>query len=105
MKVMKWIFAVLGLALLSVATVLTFLKTVDIASMFKMLRQGAPDEISPYIWMGLGAAALGGLLLGLGIGLAGKTRGAVREEAVNEYKRNLLNEATKGRAEKDPEPA
>ncbi len=106
MKVIAWILAIIGLiGLLAGIGLALYNQLVPLQNVYVLAstvnRNGdnvVLNDPRPMVLLQTGLALAGGLLLGLGLGMPKKTRGAVREEAVNEYKRNLVNEAQKGAA-------
>lgn len=87
MKFLKWLFVLLGIAGLIAGGALLVNVIWDMGKLMAAVRgynTGVKDP-TQRIYMTAGLAALGGLLLGWGLGLPGRTGRAVR----NEYKRDL----------------
>ncbi len=106
MKVIAWILAVAGLiGLVGGVGLALYNQLVPLQNVYVLAstvnRNGdnvVLNDPRPMVLLQTGLALAGGLLLGLGLGMPKRSRGAIREDAVNEYKRNLTGEATKGRA-------
>lgn len=116
MKVIAWILAVLGLLGLVAGIGLgLYNQLVPLQNIYVLAstvnRNGDNVVLTdprPMVLLQTGLALVGGLLLGLGLGMPKKTRGWIRDDAVNEYKRSLAADATKTRtvdAEKHTETA
>ena len=106
MKVFAWLLAVVGLICTAASGALLVKNMWDLRILYEvaMANKSQASVVNPatMVLIGAGLAFAGGLLLGIGLGMPKKTRGSVREEAVEEYKQNLLGEATKGRPEAQP---
>lgn len=101
MKVLAWTLAVIGLIVTAGAAGVLIKNSWDLRILYEiaMANKSQASVVNPTMMVIIGAAAAfgGGLLLGLGLAMPKKSRGAIRESAVDEYKRNLVNEANKGR--------
>lgn len=87
MKFLKALLALLGLVGLGVAGYYLFNAWVDVRSMMAIANANRSAEfVSPWTKISLAfwVGALGGLLLGLGIGLPLRTPGAVRRKALQD---------------------
>ncbi|WP_420175892.1 hypothetical protein [Luteococcus sp. OSA5] len=87
MKFLKWLFILLGLAALVAGGAVLANVIWDMGKLLATVRSYNPNTIDPTrrIYYVAGLAALGGLLLGWGIGLPSRTGRAVR----NQYKSDL----------------
>lgn len=87
MKFMKIVLAFIGVAGLVAAGILLALNSVDLLRLTDVAN--ANNSQSPFanpferVALTSGLAAAGGLLLGLGLGMPGKTRGQIRNEALD----------------------
>lgn len=87
MKFLKWLFLLLGLAGLITGGVLLANVWIDLGRLWAAVRgynTGVGDPTKK-IMMTVGLGTLGGLLLGIGLGLPGRTSRSVR----NQYKNDL----------------
>lgn len=88
MKFLKTILMIIGVVGVIVACVLLGNSYINLVSLTNVAN--ANNSKSPFvnpfqqIAMEVGIGALGGLLLGLGIGLPGRTAGAIRNQALDD---------------------
>jgi len=88
MKFLKWLLALLGIASLIAAGAMLYMSWLDLRSLWAAIRSyNAAGLRNPTrnVFLTAGFAALGGLLLGWGLGLPGRTSRAVR----NQYRQDL----------------
>ncbi len=88
MKILKLLFAVVGLVGLVAAGVYLFRLYMDLQLIMGAANTGRSANVlaspMPVIGLVAGLAGVGGLLLGLAIGLPGRTAGAIRKQALQD---------------------
>ena len=100
MKVLAWILATIGLLGTAVASGILVKNTWDLRILYEvaMSNKSQASLTNPTMMVMIGAALAfgGGLLLGLGLGMPKRSRGAIRQEAVAEYQRGQAAAAQAG---------
>lgn len=88
MKILKLVAVVLGLVGLVIAGIYLGRIFLDLQTIMGAANTGRSANVlaspMPFIGLVAGLASLGGLLLGLGIGLPSRTRGAIRRQALQD---------------------
>ncbi len=102
MKVLKNILIVVGLLVVAGAGALLVKNIWDLRVLYEiaMANKSQASVVNPtnMVLVGAGLAAIGGLFLGLGIGIPRRTSSRVGEDAVDTYKKNLLDTGSRGAA-------
>lgn len=97
MKVLKNVLLVLGLLVVAGAGALLIKNAWDLRILYEiaMANKSQPSVGNPtnLVLIGAGLAAVGGVLLGLGIGMPKRSAGAVRHDAIEELQRQDANQA------------
>ncbi len=98
MKVLKTVLLVVGLLVVAGAAALLVKNAWDLRVLYEvaMANKSQPSVTNPtnLVLIGAGLAAVGGLVLGLGLGLPRRTAGAVRQETLEDLHRKTAADAT-----------
>ncbi|MHB1009281.1 MAG: hypothetical protein ACYC1E_08645 [Propionibacteriaceae bacterium] len=102
MKVLKTVLLVVGLLVVAGAAALLVKNAWDLRVLYEvaMANKSQPSVTNPtnLVLIGAGLAAVGGLVLGLGLGLPRRTAGAVRQETLEDLHRKTAADATAAEA-------
>lgn len=102
MKVLKTVLLVVGLLVVAGAAALLVKNAWDLRVLYEvaMANKSQPSVANPtnLVLIGAGLAAVGGLVLGLGLGLPRRTAGAVRQETLEDLHRKTAADATAAEA-------
>lgn len=108
MKILKILFALLGLVGLAVGGYYLFQSWLEVRNLWAIANANrSSSSVNPtnMVLLTAALAAGGGLLLGLGIGLPGKTAGGIRKETLREVAARRESEiSSRARAASDPTP-
>ncbi|HET7724007.1 MAG TPA: hypothetical protein VFK68_05170 [Propionibacteriaceae bacterium] len=98
MKVLKTVLLVVGLLAVAGAAALLVKNAWDLRVLYEvaMANKSQPSVTDPtnLVLIGAGLAAVGGVVLGLGLGLPRRTAGAVRQETLEDLHRKTAADAT-----------
>jgi hypothetical protein len=97
MKVLKSVLVVLGLLAVAGAAGLLVKNVWDLRILYEvaMANKSQPSVVNPtnFVLIGAGLAAVGGIVLGLGLGLPRRTPNAVRHETIEGLHRQTTADA------------
>ena len=97
MKVLKSVLVVVGLLAVAGAAGLLVKNVWDLRVLYEvaMANKSQPSVVNPtnLVLIGAGLAALGGVVLGLGIGLPRRTHNAMRHQTIEELHRQTTADA------------
>lgn len=87
MKILKGLFLVLGVAALAVGGFFLFQAWLEVRNLWAIansMRSQTSTNPVPTVMIAAGVGAVGGLLLGLGLGVPTRSRAAVRRQALQD---------------------